>query len=638
MNIEDLKKYKYISFDIFDTLIFRNVSKPIDIFKLVEIEYNKMHEHKLDNFKQDRIEAELKARRKSKSEEITLDEIYDNLKCEYKDDIKKLELEIEKSFIVKNPEMFEIYSKCLESGCKIIITSDMYLNIEFIKDILKENGYEGYEKIYLSSELKKTKSKGSIFKYILKDLSISKEEIIHIGDNKKSDYLVPTSLGINAICYERKKYNIHICEDIKEKDLFYYNSLNAFINNTIDIDKNYFWKLGYETFGPLLYSYSKWLKENFINEKYDKVFFLARDGYIMQKVFNIINKEDIPNEYMYASRRALIVPTIWMYENLEEILNNMFLGTKISINSLIKRLGLNPEEKKELLKKYNFELETKINSNEILNNKDFLGFYEEVKEEIIQNSKEEFNNLLNYYNNIKFNGKVAIVDIGWFGNMQNALNKLVSKANINAEISGYYVGVIPDSKNQNTNIMKGFLFEKNKNEEFALKKKFFNSIFEMVFLSTHGSVKRYNGKENIVDMYEFEYENTDTEKSIRDFQAGAISFVEKFIESKSNEFIEINERVAFYNMIGLGNYPNLEDAEMLGDMIFYDDDIFYLAKPKDLSYYITKPKEFYEDFMDSAWMPGFLKRIFKVNLPYFKFILLLRKIKNNKKEDNICLI
>ena len=104
----------------------------------------------------------------------------------------------------------------------------------------------------------------------------------------------------------------------------------------------------------------------------------------------------------------------------------------------MKRLGLNPEEKNELLKKYNLELESKINSNEILNNKDFLGFYEEVKEEIIQNSKEEFNNLLNYYNNIKFNGKVAIVDIGWFGNMQNALNKLVSKADINAEISGYY--------------------------------------------------------------------------------------------------------------------------------------------------------------------------------------------------------
>ena len=33
MNIEKLKKFKYVSFDIFDTLIFRNVSKPTDIFE-----------------------------------------------------------------------------------------------------------------------------------------------------------------------------------------------------------------------------------------------------------------------------------------------------------------------------------------------------------------------------------------------------------------------------------------------------------------------------------------------------------------------------------------------------------------------------------------------------------------------------
>ena len=629
MDIEKLKEYKYVSFDIFDTLIVRNVSKPVDIFKVVEIEYNKKNEEKLVDFQSLRITAELKARKMSKNEEITLDEIYENLDIKNKSEIKDLEIKLEKEFMIKNPEMFDIYQKCLENNLKIIITSDMYLSIDVIKEILELNGYNNFEKIYLSSELKKTKSKGSIFKFILEDLKISKEDMIHIGDNKKSDYLIPNSLGISAICYVRNFYNIHKYEEIEEKDKFYYNSLNAFIENTIDIEKSYFWKIGYETFGPLLYSYIKWLRENFIKEGYKKVFFLARDGYIMQKAFKLINKENIVNEYMYASRRALIVPTIWMYESLEEILNNMFLGSKISINALIKRLGLESKEKVEILKKYNLELNSILKTTEILKNESFLKFYEEIKPEIIQNSKNEFDNLLEYYNNIEFNGKVAIVDIGWFGNMQNALNKLIQKANIKADITGYYVGIIPDSKNQENNNMKGFLFEKNKNEELCLKKKFFNSIFEMIFLSTHGSVKKYNGKENIVDLYDFEYENTDTEKSIREIQEGALAFIEKFIESRSSEYIQINERNSFYNMISLGNHPTLNDTEMFGDMTFYDDDIFYLAKPRDLSYYITRPKEFYEEFMNSAWMPGFLKRVFKVNLPYFKFILLLRKLKKN---------
>ena len=35
--IEKIQKYKYISFDIFDTLIKRNVEKPSDIFSAVNI-------------------------------------------------------------------------------------------------------------------------------------------------------------------------------------------------------------------------------------------------------------------------------------------------------------------------------------------------------------------------------------------------------------------------------------------------------------------------------------------------------------------------------------------------------------------------------------------------------------------------
>lgn len=629
MKIEEIKKYKYVSFDIFDTLIVRNVSKPIDIFKVVENEYNKNHENKLVNFQSLRIAAEIKARKNSNKEEITLEEIYENLKVENKEEIKTSEIEIEKAFMVKNLEMFDIYNKCLENNIKVVITSDMYLSKEIIEEILKLNGYDKYEKLYLSSELKLTKSKGTIFEFLLKDLNISKEDIVHIGDNKKSDYLKPQSLGIPAIWYNRNFYKIHKIEEIEEENKLHYNSLNSFIENHIDINEDYFWKFGYETLGPLLYSYTKWLKESFTKENYKKVFFLARDGYIMQKAFELINDTSISHEYMYASRRALIVPTLWMYDSLEDMLSSMFLGSRISVNALVKRLGLNPKEKEELLKQNNLELDMKLEVLEISKNQDFIKFYETVKEEIKENSQKEYNNLLKYYNEIDFSGKVAIVDIGWFGNMQNALNNIIQKANMKVDLTGYYVGIVPESKNQEKNKMHGFLFEKNKNEDLFLKKKYFNSIFEMIFLSTHGSVKNYNGQDTKVDFYEFEYENSETEKNIRKIQDGALQFIKDFCASKTQKYIEINERISLYNMMKFGNYPSLEDTEKFGDIIFYDDDNFYLAKPRELNYYIIRPKEFYNELMNSVWMPGFLKRLFKVELPYFKFILFLRKLKKN---------
>ena len=626
MNIEDLKKYKYVSFDIFDTLVFRNVSKPTDIFNIIEIEYNKTHKEKISNLKNVRINSELITRKNSVNEEITLDEIYNNLEINDKEEIKKLEIQIEKALIIRNQEMFETYEKCLENGIKIIITSDMYLPFNIIEEILKLNGIDKYEKLYLSSEVKLTKSKGTIFEFILKDLNISKDEIIHIGDNKKSDYLIPKSLGISAILYNRKMYKTHRYNEVEEENKFYYNSLNSFIENHINIDKNYFWKFGYEAFGPLLYSYVKWLKNEFIKENYKKIFFLSRDGYIMQKAFQILNNENIENEYMYASRRALIVPTIWMYNKLEDVLENMFLEPKVSVNAILKRLGLNPNEKEELLKQYNLELKSILDTKNILSNNDFMNFYKQVEEEIKSNSKKEYENLLKYYGEIDFSGKIAIVDIGWFGNMQNALINIIQKSNMPTDLTGYYVGIIPGSKNQEKNKMKGFLFENGKNEDLFLKKKYFNSIFEMIFLSNHGSVKKYNGQVSKVDLYEFEYENSQTEKDIRQIQNGAIKFIEDFCASQSSKYIDINERVCLYNMLEFGNSPKLEDTEKFGDMVFYDDDIFELAKPKSLSYYIIHPKRFFKEFMSSAWRPGFLKRLFKINLPYFKIILLLRKI------------
>ena len=45
--IKKIEKYKYISFDIFDTLIKRNVEKPSDIFSAVNIEYEKKYGNNL---------------------------------------------------------------------------------------------------------------------------------------------------------------------------------------------------------------------------------------------------------------------------------------------------------------------------------------------------------------------------------------------------------------------------------------------------------------------------------------------------------------------------------------------------------------------------------------------------------------
>ena len=200
-----IDKYDIISFDIFDTLIKRNVEKPIDVFSLVEYNYNNFFpDNKINNYKEIRISAEKNARYKKIHEEITLEEISNELKTFFDIDVVNRLIEIEKNIevdlCVSNKKIKKIFDYCKEKKKIIIIITDMYLDLKTIETILNKNDIKGYKKIYLSSEKKKTKYHGTMFDYIISDLKIDKKQILHIGDNKRSDYLIPKRKGIDNIC------------------------------------------------------------------------------------------------------------------------------------------------------------------------------------------------------------------------------------------------------------------------------------------------------------------------------------------------------------------------------------------------------------------------------------------------------
>ena len=105
INIADIKnqidKHNIISFDIFDTLLKRNVLYPYDVFTLVELAYSRRYAHPVCSFREKRIQAESARRRKSNQEEVTLDEIYEELPYDVQtiQALKDIELEIESAVL-----------------------------------------------------------------------------------------------------------------------------------------------------------------------------------------------------------------------------------------------------------------------------------------------------------------------------------------------------------------------------------------------------------------------------------------------------------------------------------------------------------------------------------------------------------
>lgn len=365
-----IKEYDIVSFDVFDTLLLRPYVKPTDMFQQMELHFNR------PGFTNERIRAERIARSKE-FEEVKLDEIYYEIGDEFKN-LKDSELSFEKQILQPNPEMKRLFEQVKESGKRIILLSDMYLPSWFVSEILIENGYEGYEKLYMSCEYRKSKHYGTLFSQVINEMNIDVKDIVHIGDNDVSDVKAPLSIGIKAVKYSKvidQYFRSH-----KREHNYYKRKKNLERSMIVAIDalhwlnvpdkKNFWYTLGYRYGGPVNSAFATFIERN--AEKDGVLLFIARDGYNAQKAYNILYG-DIENHYVYAMRTFNILFGIngRDYPGYEEDIVKYF-----SDNSKVKILTGTLEEKffenKDLfedlmnieLKKYSTYINSCIGSKE----------------------------------------------------------------------------------------------------------------------------------------------------------------------------------------------------------------------------------------------------------------------------------
>lgn len=620
----DMNKYSIISFDLFDTLIKRNVRSPKDIFQIVE---NKMFDkYEIRTFSKDRVNAEHNLYKKKVYEEISLDEIYDNFPIYYDkkmlEDYKKIEIETELEMCVFNENIRDIYESAIKNKQVIIIT-DIYLPKSLIVKILKKNSIR-YDYLYVSSELRLKKKSGNLFKYVLEELKVSPNKILHIGDNDHSDYKMPKSLGMSAYKIETIVNNSFYNDIYSKKSSFEYNQLSSFINNRIVKIDDYYEKIGYETLGPLLFGFSKWLYSK-VENNIDQILFLSRDGQILRRAFEIYDHQKlIKTSYLYASRRALTIPNLNECQTIREMFNFFTFPKYISMKNIIKKFGLSCDDTsiRALIEKMDIEINDKFE----FKGYDYISeknkkFLDKIYKQIIENSNSEFIQEQKYLkNNISTKYKnIAIVDIGWYGNMQTNLEKSLKKIG-NFDIYGFYLGLVPQYSNINNLNMTGYMFNTDDRDfEQYIREKNFNSLFELLFSADHGTVIKYNEKNPVLAEYEYSDEQL---AKIKKIQAGAIKFVEDISNDNFFKNINYSKEDIIKNIYDLGNNPRYIDVLEIGDFYFLDNEISKISNYN--GRYLFNLKKLINDFKKSQWKIAFLKRVFKLNLPYEKICRILR--------------
>lgn len=628
--MKKIEGYQYVSFDLFDTLIKRNVQKSDDVFRLIENQGIEKYGNRLEGFYRKRVEAEKMERLQERGgKEVTLHGIYRRLLNIYNWEVikwaeeKEKELEIRLSTV--NYAMIGIYKFCVKGKKRIQITTDMYLPYETILAILEKTGITGWDNVWVSSKVGFTKLTGKLFDYELGKLCISAKELIHIGDNKKSDYLIPKRIGIGAI--RIKTWVNHM--DYPKRDYYVAGDdyVMGFINNNIlgvPIEQ----RVGFECMGPLLYGFSDWLIKSLHTNEILDVYFFSRDGWILKKAFDLLNDGKIRSHYFYTSRRALQIPLLAFLPSYFDYIRKMHWPSKISIVYFLYNLGIEDgEEVSGICSHYGISSTYCISKDEIAECRMFQKIYADQLSYLSSCARIELENLHQYILQENMSGKFAVVDIGWRGNMQKNLLEILKKLNISADIYGYYVGVDCFYNHSDSIRMQGFVFGQKHGKFFFNIEKDVNSLFEEIFMAPHGSVKAYEYKDGIAApvLYPDEQNSTESVDLLVHYQNGALAFVEKISEYR--DLVKISSGFSVMGVLIQFIKPTFKDAVDWGKIIFKDISEEGMVIGGDFWKYLINPRQFKTDYKKSKWKVGFLKRTFRLKLDYYKVAKLITQFR-----------
>lgn len=555
-------KIKCVSFDIFDTLITRPFYEPLDMFRIMDKDYRELTHNDVGiNFSKIRVISENICRENKREtdpecQEVTLDEIYDTIHTQYEiskdvlEKLKKKECEYEIRFCKRRDTIHELYELALDMGKKVIFTSDMYLPEDVIVKILKENGYTEYTKLYLSSTVKKIKWTGDLYRHVFKDMGLEPGEMIHMGDNFESDYKRAKELGMNSIhipktidVMTKTNYTNNLAQPLIKSLPFWRDNAESIrfmgircmmavvANKLFDNPFKTFdhrtdfnsdpYLIGYYALGMYVYGVTKWILDE-TNGNYDKVSFMARDGYLILESYKIMKElysNPAAEEYIYVSRKALIpvmiVDKLDFYK-LSEIIEIQTHSPKNVIKYVKNILDIDEEKLEKLCKEQNISYTKKFKNNEEFNRYIKIlvdNFYDEARH------KEKREKLKEYFNKI-MGDKPATFDVGYSGRPEFYLTHLCGKS-----IDTFFL-----------NINRDDALEYSKVGNFKLKTYFeakptaTGNAYELLFSKLAPSCIGYNITEKGVEPVFEKYENSyQVEQMVGIMQKAAIEFVSDIV-------------------------------------------------------------------------------------------------------------
>lgn len=517
-----------VSFDLFDTLLVRNVSSLDDLLSIIDIRLRDKNIN-ITDFVNIRTRAEKKL---SIGRAPRLDKIYGevlNSTNELNADAEELsiiEYAVDLDTIEARREMVTLVNEIIEMGKPVYITSDCYYSKTQLQEILKVIGVNKVTDIIVSCEYDTSKT-GNLFEKLI--AIAGTKNIIHIGDDTVADEESAKRHGIKAF---RIYSAIELLELIGGLNLLYndqslsdririgmftanlFNSPFQFEDDSKYINVNSPFDIGYLFAAPMVMDFTRWFEEKTIELGIENRWLCARDGFLLRRLYEVMYP-DVRVEYFYTSRISAIRAGMDSFEDIEYVDSMKFTG----------------EVEDNLRTRFGIDIAC-ISGDDI--DEDESGLLKYVKP-IIQNSIVKRENNKKYINSLNIkDGDISLFDFVAKGTSQLYIQKLV-----NNHIKGlYFMQLEPQfMKDMNLDIIP--FYKEEEREKSAIFENYY--ILETLLTSPEASVDEFD--DNGTPVFAIETRSERDIDCVMKAQNGIVEYTKKFLQLCPTSAININKKL-----------------------------------------------------------------------------------------------
>ncbi len=414
-------------------------------------------------------------------------------------ELVEMEKGIEAENLMVNPAMKRIIEQYREEGWQIAFISDMYLDSQFLREVLRREGCFGDgDLIYVSCECGARKDLGTMYDFVRQEL---KPEVWkHWGDNRRSDVVMAKKKGVDATWVDTT-YTDAECGDVLggyQRAARIALGDNPFVRMAADfvapayvpyifwiVNGQHFIAKGSKTDGSTdngqqttdVSHRTHGIHGSFNTDDTDtshnrfarfrlrlkhcstddtdfnasrvnsrKLYFLSRDSYVLMKGVEQLQEyfHNVELHYLFLSRRSLFLPYLACDVSAEQMLSVMdkktIYGKKV--DDLLAMLATNRDELKQWNIEFDYQkIRNRADEADFLD-KIFNGEYLAVLRERAGEAKEL---LVRYFEQegLLSGDSCDMVDVGWLGTSRLMVNKVLDSVGA-SRVRFFYYGVRGD--------------------------------------------------------------------------------------------------------------------------------------------------------------------------------------------------